>query len=121
MATEAGTVSVAQVALAATTLTDIYTCKRRSTVLLTCVHVCNRGAATTFRLAIAYAGAADDVSQYLFYDTILPANSSFPAEWVRGWALGYGDVVRAYAGSANVSVNAGAEITPDEDGDGVAA
>ena len=73
--------------------------------------LCNRGGtATTFRLSVAAAGAADATKQYLYYDVSLPANDTFTA--TVGITLATTDVLRAYAGSANVSVNAfGVEVT----------
>lgn len=65
--------------------------------------VCNRGTATTFRVSMAVAGAADDVKQYLYYDLPIGANDTFLA--TIGITLGETDVVRCYAASDNVSFN----------------
>lgn len=97
-----------QAALAATTLTDVYTVPG-ATEAVCQIDVCNRGAATTFRLALAIAGAADATKQYIAYDAPLAANDSVP---FYGICLGAADVVRAYAASANVSVTVnGVELT----------
>jgi hypothetical protein len=97
-----------QAALAATTLTDVYTAANPATV--STISICNRGTATSFRLSVAIAGAANDNKQYTHYDVAIPANDSLLI--TAGYTLAATDVVRAYAASANVSVNIfGAEIT----------
>jgi hypothetical protein len=96
---------VAQAALAATTLTDVYTVPAATIATLSSVVFCNRGGTTTtVRLSIAAAGAADAPKQYLYYDLPLPANDSFIA--TIGLTLATTDVLRAYAGNGNVSINA---------------
>ena len=101
---ESGSASAAQYDLDATTLADVYTCTRFGGVKLRSILVCNRGAATTFRISIAYAGATDDLSQYMYYDTALPANSTFLVEFEQGKVLDVDDVIRAYAGTTDVTV-----------------
>ncbi len=98
-----------QAALAATTLTDVYTCPYQA--VISSIVVCNRsGGAVTVRIGVAVAGAAGEDKQYLYYDKSVAANDS--ATLVVGITLGAGDVIRAYAASANISVNVfGAEIT----------
>lgn len=93
-------------ALDATTLTDVYTVPstlRNGIRYLKGLFVCNRGAATTFRISYAPLGAADDVSQYLCYDVAIGANETFNASF-EGFRLSATDVIRAYAGTADVSV-----------------
>jgi len=103
--TDNGATSASQTALSATTLTDVFTCSRRA-VKLVSIFVCNRGAgATTFRIAIAYLGIADDVSQYLFYDEAIAANTTRQIEFSASKVLGFSDVIRAYTAGASVSVN----------------
>lgn len=93
-----------QAALAATTLTDVYTVPGATSATVSSVTVCNRdAAATTFRFAVAIAGAADATKQYLYYDFALPGNETFV--FTLGVTLATTDVLRAYAVSANVSVN----------------
>lgn len=100
-----------QAALAATTLTDVYTVPGSTQAVVSSVVVCNRsGSATTFRLSLAVAGAADANKQYLYFDVALPANDTFVA--TIGIALGAADVVRAYTAGSSVSVNVlGVELT----------
>lgn len=88
-------------AIPATTLTKIYDCPANKTGLVTIV-VCNRGGATTYRLSIAPLGAADATSQYIVYDAALAANET------KIWdelSIQSTDSIRAYAASANVTVN----------------
>lgn len=90
-----------QAALAATTLTNVYTVPASTQAAVSNIVVVNRGAtATTFRAAIAVAGAADATKQYLAYDLTLPANDHWQSGPV---SLDAADVVRAYAGNANLT------------------
>ena len=100
-----------QSALAATTLTDVYTVPSSTSTTVSSVVICNAaGTATTFRLSIAVAGAADTAKQYLYYDTSLAANDTFIA--TIGVTLAATDILRAYAGNANLSVTVyGVEIS----------
>lgn len=91
-----------QTALAATTSTAVYTVPDGTSAEVT-VNFCNRGAATSFRLSIGVDGAALNDKQYLYYDRALAANDSYGVDL--GVRLSQRDVVRAYAGSANVSVS----------------
>lgn len=109
MATETRKV-LGQVALGATTLTAIYTVPAATEAVVSTITVCNRGTTdATFRVSVAVAGAADDPKQYLYYDLPLIAKDSFVL--TLGIALGAGDIVKAYASTANVTVNVfGVEI-----------
>lgn len=99
-----------QAALAATTLTDVYTVPGSTSAVISTISICNRGAATTFRVSVAIAGASDTVAQYTHYDVPIAANDSFLI--TAGYTLATTDKIRAYAASANVSVNIfGVEIT----------
>lgn len=72
--------------------------------------VCNRGAATTFRLSVAVAGAVDATSQYLFYDTAIAANTTYTV--TIGITLATTDVIRCYATLATLTFSAfGSEIS----------
>lgn len=100
-----------QSALAATTLSDVYTVPAATAATVSTVTVCNRGATpATFRLSVAIGGAADTAAQYLFYDQTLDANTTFAA--TIGITLATTDKLRAYASTANISVNVfGIEVT----------
>jgi hypothetical protein len=93
---------LAQSAPSATTLTAVYTVPAATSAVLSSMIVCNRGTmATTFRISIAVAGLADTNKQYLYYDVPLSKNNTFIA--TIGATLGATDVVRVYAGNANLS------------------
>lgn len=99
-----------QAALAATTLTSVYTVPADTSAVVSTFVICNRSTATTFRVAVSPAGAAIDNAHYIFYDVTLPANDSFVA--TIGGTLATTDIIRFYAGSANVSVTVfGSETT----------
>lgn len=86
------------------TLYDVYTVPALTRATLSTIVVANRsGSSVTFRIAIAVAGAADDVKQYLYYDIPIPANDSFAA--TIGVTVGPADVVRCYGSSTSISVN----------------
>jgi hypothetical protein len=95
---------------AATTLTDAYTVPGATQAVVSSIVVANRGAATSFRVSIAIAGAADDNKQYIYYDIAIGANTTFAA--TLGITLGAADVVRVYATLATLSFNIfGVELT----------
>lgn len=93
-----------QAALAAATLINIYTVPSGKSATISSIVLCNRTASVvTCRIAIAQAGAVDDLKQYLYYDLELDANSSFVS--TIGLTIGATDVIRAYSSAASVSVN----------------
>jgi len=102
--------TLGQSAPAATTLTDIYTVPASKNVVVSSVIVCNRGnTTTTFRISVAPSGAADSNEQYYYYDVPISKNNTFVA------TIGVGmletDVLRVYAGNADLSFNAtGVEV-----------
>jgi hypothetical protein len=100
-----------QASLAATTLTDIYTVPAATSTVLSTIVACNRTASPlATRVSVAVGGAADNLKQYLFYDTPIPANDSVVL--TIGVTLATTDVVRAYAASLGISIGIfGTEIT----------
>lgn len=100
-----------QTDLTTTNLTDIYTVPGSTQAVVSSISVANRSAtATSFRISIAVAGAADVTKQYLYYDVPIAGNDTFVA--TLGVSLGAADVVRAKAAAANqLSINVfGVEI-----------
>lgn len=95
----------------AASLTALYTVPGATSAVVSTLTIANRSAtATTFRVSIAVAGAADTNKQYLYYDVTITGNNSFAA--TLGLTLGAGDVVRVYATLATLSFNLfGTEIT----------
>jgi hypothetical protein len=99
-----------QVATAATTDTTLYTAPSSTSVVVSTINVCNRGGATTFRIAVRPAGATIANQHYLAFDTTLPANDALAV--TIGVSLAATDVITVRATSANVTFAAfGAEIT----------
>jgi len=100
-----------QSAPTAATSTDLYTVAAATETIVSSVVVCNRSAtATTFRVSVAPDGAALADSQYLYYDTDIPAYDTFVA--TLGLTLDATDKVRVYATLATVSFSLfGMEIT----------
>lgn len=98
---------LAQAALPATTLTDVFTVPDGMFAFVT-VTFCNQNAVTAdVRLAVAVDGESDSAKQYLLYDATVDANGSyvwgsFPED---GIPMNGTDVLRAYSSSSNVSVN----------------
>lgn len=103
---------IAQAALPATTLTDVYTVPAATQIASSTITICNRSATpTTFRLAFAPDGDPNDDAHYVAYDAPLAANEVWG--FTIGVTLNDGDVIRAYAGAATVTVNVfGAVVTP---------
>ncbi len=105
-----------QAALAATTLTDVYTtASHQKNVILyvKTIIICNRGAgATTFRIAYAPLGAADDSSQYISYDEAIGANARVMIDFIRGIRLAPADVIRVYTAGASVTASVFVDSVP---------
>lgn len=89
---------VKQLKPSAATLTDLYTVTAASIGMVSSIIVCNQSAtATSFRISVATAGAADTASQYLYYNVTIAGNDTFIA--TIGMALNgvtTQDVVRVY-------------------------
>ena len=93
-----------QVAPSATTLSTLYTVPALKQTVIAKVTVCNRGAATSFRLSVAVAGAADNNIQYNFYDVAIGANESIDV--MQGVTIQPTDIIRCYATLATLTFNA---------------
>lgn len=79
----------------ATTLTDAYTVPALTTAIVSTITVANQSAtATSFRISVAPAGAADATSQYVYYDIAIPGNDTFAA--TIGITMEAASVVRVY-------------------------
>jgi hypothetical protein len=95
----------------AATLTDHYTVPAATSTTVSSIVVANRsGVATSFRVAVAVGGAADDVKQYLYYDVPIGGNDTFVA--TIGVTLAATDKIRVYATLATLSFSSfGVEVT----------
>jgi glucose-6-phosphate dehydrogenase assembly protein OpcA len=95
----------------ATTLTTLYTAPASTQAVCSTITICNTASsATTYRIAVRPAGASIATSQYIAYDSALPANDT--ATLTLGMTLAATDVISVYAASANVAFSAfGVEIT----------
>lgn len=96
-----------QVDLPATTSTNVYTVPSGRSAIISKIAFCNRNASgRTVRLSFAVSGETLANKQYVLYDFSISGNGSY--EWPasgNGVSLGVGDVVRAYASGADVSVS----------------
>lgn len=103
--------TLAQSNPSATTLTDIYTVPGSTSAVLSTISICNRSSTpTSFRIAVAVSGAANDNKQYIAYDTPIDGNDIIVL--TIGVALATTDVVRVYATLATLTFNIfGLEIT----------
>ncbi len=95
--------TLAQVNPSATTLTDAYTCPGATSAVISTIVVANRSTATSFRISVAVAGAADDNKQYIAYDVAIAANET--QTFTLGITLAATDKVRVYATLATLSFN----------------
>jgi len=99
-----------QSAPAATTNSDLYTVPSATQAVVSTISICNRGASTTFRIAIRPGGATIANQHYVVYDNYV--NQYDTVFLTIGATLAATDVITVYAGSANLSFNAyGSEIT----------
>lgn len=88
----------------AATLTGAYTVPGGTSATVSSITICNRSStATTFRISVAIAGAADAVPQYIAYDAPIDGNDTISL--TLGITLAATDVVRVYATLANLSFN----------------
>ena len=95
----------------AKTLTDIYTVPALTQATVSTITVCNQSAtATSFRISVAPAGAADATSQYLYYDVAIAGNDTFACTF--GITLATTDKIRVYNTLATLSFSVfGVETT----------
>lgn len=100
-----------QVDVAATTLTALYTVPASTETVVSTLVICNRNSSgVSIRVSVAVAGAADDPSQYIWYDKSVPKNESIFA--TIGLTFAATDVVRVYSDTANVTFSLfGTEIS----------
>jgi|SRR6267378_1033781 len=96
---------------AAVTLAPLYTVPAATQAVSSTVTICEQaGVATTYRISVAVAGAADTPAQYVAFDSPLQANET--KGFTIGMTLGAADVIRVRSASGNVSFNAfGVELT----------
>ena len=88
----------------AASLTDTYTVPGSTSTIVSSIIVANRSStATTFRISVAVAGAADNLKQYLHYDYPIDGNDSVVLE--ESITMAATDVLRVYATLATLSFN----------------
>lgn len=90
-----------QSAPAATTNTNLYTVPASTSAVASTLAVCNRGASTTFRVAVRPAGASIADQHYIVYDNYVESGDS--VFLTLGVTLAATDVVTVYAGAATLS------------------
>lgn len=88
----------------ATTLTTLYTVPALTSAIISSIVVANRGAATSFRIAVRPAGAAIANQHYLAFDVAIALNATMT--YTLGITLATTDVVSVYATLATLSFNA---------------
>ena len=93
--------TLGQSAPAATTNTDLYTVPAATQAVCSTLAVCNRGASTTFRVAVRPAGATLANEHYIVYDNWV--NQYDTVFLTLGVSLAATDVVTVYAGAATLS------------------
>jgi hypothetical protein len=92
-------------------LTVLYTVPAATQTTVSSLFVCNLSSSPdAFSISIAVGGAADALSQYLYFTLPLDANDTFAA--TVGLSLAAGDVVRVLAANNNLTFSLfGVEIT----------
>lgn len=99
-----------QSAPAATTNSDLYTVPSATSAVCSTLAVTNRGASTTFRVAIRPAGASIANQHYIVYDNFV--NQYDSVFLTIGATLAATDVVTVFAGADTLSFSLfGSEIT----------
>lgn len=98
-----------QSAPAATTATNAYTVPAAKSAIVNTIAVCNRGSASTFRIAVRPGGATLANQHYVVYDTAINANDTINPDITL--SLSTGDIITVYAATANFSFTiSGVEI-----------
>tara|TARA_R100000951_G_scaffold110581_1_gene108674 strand:+ start:764 stop:1093 length:330 start_codon:yes stop_codon:yes gene_type:complete len=93
-----------QVDAAATTTTVLYTVPNLNQTTVSSLVVCNRtGHQRDFRVSVHVDGATANDKQFLYYNLVMAANTTFSA--VLGLTLNQGDVVKVYASDTGLSFN----------------
>lgn len=101
--------TLGQVAPAATTATTLYTVPSATSAVCSTLAICNRGASTTFRVAVRPAGATLADQHYIVYDNWV--NQYDTVFLTLGVTLAATDAVTVYAGAATLSFSLfGSEI-----------
>jgi hypothetical protein len=99
-----------QSAPTATTNTTLYTVPSATSTVASTLAICNRGASTTFRVAVRPAGATIADQHYIVYDNYV--NQYDTVFLTLGVTLAATDVVTVYAGAATLSFSLfGSELT----------
>lgn len=99
-----------QSAPAATTDTTLYTVPAATSAVCSTLSVANRGASTTFRVAVRPAGASLADQHYIVYDNYVAQYDT--VFLTLGVTLAATDVVTVYAGAATLSFSLfGSEIS----------
>jgi hypothetical protein len=88
-----------------TVLSNLYTVPASTMAAISTIIICNQNPSlqTSFRISLAIGGAADDPSQYIYYDLSLDFNDTFTSSI--GLGLNTGDIVRVQSSAPNVSFN----------------
>ena len=94
----------------ANTFSDVYVVPANTSAIISTVNVCNTTMSNvTFRLAARRANTSLTTSQYLVYDTVLPAQDSIALSL--GISLANTDVLTVYSFQGNTTFNVfGVEI-----------
>lgn len=79
----------------------VYTVPTDTGAIVNTIAVCNKGAASTFRLAVVPSGVSPSVEHWIVYDTAIGANDTINPGLTL--SLESGDVIFVYADSANFS------------------
>lgn len=99
-----------QSAPSATTNTTLYTVPSATSAVCSTLAICNRGASTTFRVAVRPAGATLANEHYVVYDSAIASGDA--VFLTIGVALATTDVVTVYAGTADLSFSLfGSEVS----------
>tara|TARA_B100000963_G_scaffold103027_1_gene89185 strand:+ start:1114 stop:1449 length:336 start_codon:yes stop_codon:yes gene_type:complete len=102
-----------QISLAANTETELYVVPAAAQTTISSIVIANRDAgAATYRISVSAAGATTSNKDYLIFNKALNGNTTDTL--VIGITLNETDKIRAFASTANISINAfGCETTEE--------
>jgi hypothetical protein len=99
-----------QIAPSALSNSVMYTVPTETSTVCSTLSICNRGASTTFRIAIVPAGDTIEDKHYLVYDNWV--NQYDTVMLTLGITLAAGDTVTVYSGDSTLSFSLfGSELT----------
>jgi len=89
---------------AATTLTTLVTGGSNGTIIAAFAACNTTGSNDSIRVALTPSGGSTAAANYVYYDFVVPANSTI--QETPGWTLGNGETIKVYSTNGNIAFTA---------------